>query len=202
VVLPAKTHIRIIVTSADVPHSWAVPSSGVKCDAVPGRLSPGVGETVAYPFLIASPSESTSSTGSGNWRQFLNSSPSSSATGSGLGRGEGTSNPPTPNWALPDNTDPGFLALDLVSRKCSEAQLEIVAGATGILGEDNFRGGDIERAVDMALFEDWEVPSERRLAHFNRLRGSLKEGSPLLRRIMRVLRDLGHENVPDPDEYP
>ncbi|RWR85024.1 cytochrome oxidase subunit 2 mitochondrion [Cinnamomum micranthum f. kanehirae] len=27
----------MIVTPADVPHSWAVPSSGVKCDAVPGR---------------------------------------------------------------------------------------------------------------------------------------------------------------------
>jgi len=39
VVLPAKTHIRIIVTSADVLHSWAVPSLGVKCDAVPGRLN-------------------------------------------------------------------------------------------------------------------------------------------------------------------
>ena len=39
VVVPAKTHIRIIVTSADVLHSWAVPSLGVKCDAVPGRLN-------------------------------------------------------------------------------------------------------------------------------------------------------------------
>ncbi|XP_061368139.1 cytochrome c oxidase subunit 2 [Gastrolobium bilobum] len=39
VVVPAKTHIRIIVTPADVPHSWAVPSLGVKCDAVPGRLN-------------------------------------------------------------------------------------------------------------------------------------------------------------------
>jgi cytochrome c oxidase subunit 2 len=39
VVVPAKTHIRIIITSADVLHSWAVPSSGVKCDAVPGRLN-------------------------------------------------------------------------------------------------------------------------------------------------------------------
>ena len=39
VVLPAKSHIRFIVTSADVPHSWAVPSLGVKCDAVPGRLN-------------------------------------------------------------------------------------------------------------------------------------------------------------------
>jgi cytochrome c oxidase subunit 2 len=39
VVVPAKTHLRLIVTSADVPHSWAVPSLGVKCDAVPGRLN-------------------------------------------------------------------------------------------------------------------------------------------------------------------
>ncbi|THU43456.1 hypothetical protein C4D60_Mb00t13000 [Musa balbisiana] len=37
VVVPAKTNLRMIVTPADVPHSWAVPSSGVKCDAVPGR---------------------------------------------------------------------------------------------------------------------------------------------------------------------
>ncbi|PHT28053.1 cytochrome c oxidase subunit 2 [Capsicum baccatum] len=39
VVLPAKSHIRFIVTSADVPHSWIVPSLGVKCDVVPGRLN-------------------------------------------------------------------------------------------------------------------------------------------------------------------
>nr|AEO21069.1 cytochrome c oxidase subunit 2 [Silene conica] len=39
VVVPAKSHIRILVTSADVLHSWAVPSLGVKCDAVPGRLN-------------------------------------------------------------------------------------------------------------------------------------------------------------------
>ncbi|CAN6447689.1 unnamed protein product [Victoria cruziana] len=29
----------MIVTPADVPHSRAVPSSGVKCDVVPGRLN-------------------------------------------------------------------------------------------------------------------------------------------------------------------
>ncbi|KAG5599645.1 hypothetical protein H5410_031015 [Solanum commersonii] len=39
VVLPAKSHIRFIVTSADVPHSWVVPSLGVKCDVVSGRLN-------------------------------------------------------------------------------------------------------------------------------------------------------------------
>jgi heme/copper-type cytochrome/quinol oxidase subunit 2 len=38
-VLPTNTHIRIIVTAADVLHSWAVPSLGVKIDAIPGRLN-------------------------------------------------------------------------------------------------------------------------------------------------------------------
>jgi len=39
VVLPIQTHIRIIITAADVLHSWAVPALGIKCDAVPGRLN-------------------------------------------------------------------------------------------------------------------------------------------------------------------
>lgn len=39
IVIPINTHIRIIVSSTDVLHSWAVPSLGVKCDAVPGRLN-------------------------------------------------------------------------------------------------------------------------------------------------------------------
>jgi cytochrome c oxidase subunit 2 len=39
VVLPINTHIRVLVTSADVLHSWAVPSFGIKVDAIPGRLS-------------------------------------------------------------------------------------------------------------------------------------------------------------------
>lgn len=39
VVIPVNTHVRVLVTSADVLHSWAVPSLGVKCDAVPGRLN-------------------------------------------------------------------------------------------------------------------------------------------------------------------
>ena len=38
-VIPIQTHIRIIVSAADVLHSWAVPSLGIKCDAVPGRLN-------------------------------------------------------------------------------------------------------------------------------------------------------------------
>lgn len=39
VILPVNTHLRFIITSADVLHSWAVPSLGIKCDAVPGRLN-------------------------------------------------------------------------------------------------------------------------------------------------------------------
>ena len=39
VVLPVDTTVRIQVTAADVIHSWAVPSLGVKIDAVPGRLN-------------------------------------------------------------------------------------------------------------------------------------------------------------------
>jgi cytochrome c oxidase subunit 2 len=38
-VLPVDTHIRLIITAADVLHSWAVPSFGVKMDATPGRLN-------------------------------------------------------------------------------------------------------------------------------------------------------------------
>lgn len=39
VVVPTHTHVRVLVTSTDVLHSWAVPSLGVKVDAVPGRLN-------------------------------------------------------------------------------------------------------------------------------------------------------------------
>jgi cytochrome c oxidase subunit 2 len=39
--LPTETHIRLIVTAADVLHSWSVPSFGIKIDACPGRLSQG-----------------------------------------------------------------------------------------------------------------------------------------------------------------
>ena len=41
VILPINTHIRLLVTAADVLHSWAVPSFGIKIDACPGRLSQG-----------------------------------------------------------------------------------------------------------------------------------------------------------------
>nr|AAN15002.1 cytochrome oxidase subunit II [Liriomyza sativae]AAN15005.1 cytochrome oxidase subunit II [Liriomyza sativae] len=39
VVLPMNTQIRILVTAADVLHSWTVPALGVKIDGTPGRLN-------------------------------------------------------------------------------------------------------------------------------------------------------------------
>lgn len=39
VVLPINTHIRLLITAADVLHSWAIPSFGIKVDACPGRLT-------------------------------------------------------------------------------------------------------------------------------------------------------------------
>lgn len=37
--LPVETNVRLLITSADVLHSWAVPALGVKLDACPGRLN-------------------------------------------------------------------------------------------------------------------------------------------------------------------
>ncbi len=39
VVVPVQEHIRALITSSDVLHSWALPSLGVKIDAIPGRLN-------------------------------------------------------------------------------------------------------------------------------------------------------------------
>jgi len=39
VILPTETHLRLLVTAADVLHSWTVPSFGLKIDACPGRLN-------------------------------------------------------------------------------------------------------------------------------------------------------------------
>nr|YP_010249649.1 cytochrome c oxidase subunit II [Nothochrysa sinica]QTT60777.1 cytochrome c oxidase subunit II [Nothochrysa sinica] len=38
-ILPMNTQIRILVTAADVLHSWTIPALGVKIDATPGRLN-------------------------------------------------------------------------------------------------------------------------------------------------------------------
>ena len=39
VILPTNTHIRVLVTSADVLHCWAIPSLALKLDGCPGRLN-------------------------------------------------------------------------------------------------------------------------------------------------------------------
>nr|YP_009342995.1 cytochrome c oxidase subunit 2 [Austropotamobius torrentium]APS87209.1 cytochrome c oxidase subunit 2 [Austropotamobius torrentium] len=39
VVLPVDSQVRMLISAADVIHSWTVPSLGMKADAVPGRLN-------------------------------------------------------------------------------------------------------------------------------------------------------------------
>jgi len=41
VIIPSNTPIKFLVTSQDVIHSFAVPSLGIKVDAIPGRLNQG-----------------------------------------------------------------------------------------------------------------------------------------------------------------
>tara|TARA_B100000965_G_scaffold65473_1_gene51242 strand:- start:4291 stop:5154 length:864 start_codon:yes stop_codon:yes gene_type:complete len=38
-VIPANKNVQILISAGDVLHSWAVPSMGIKTDAVPGRLN-------------------------------------------------------------------------------------------------------------------------------------------------------------------
>jgi cytochrome c oxidase subunit 2 len=49
-VLPVNFPIHVYVTSVDVIHSWAVPSLGIKIDAVPGRIN-------SVSFIISRPGE-------------------------------------------------------------------------------------------------------------------------------------------------
>nr|ASU92909.1 cytochrome c oxidase subunit II [Proechimys guyannensis]ASU92922.1 cytochrome c oxidase subunit II [Proechimys guyannensis] len=39
VVLPMEVPVRMLISSEDVLHSWAIPSLGLKTDAIPGRLN-------------------------------------------------------------------------------------------------------------------------------------------------------------------
>lgn len=41
IVLPVDTHVRFVVTGADVIHDFAVPALGLKLDACPGRINQG-----------------------------------------------------------------------------------------------------------------------------------------------------------------
>nr|YP_026042.1 cytochrome c oxidase subunit II [Xibalbanus tulumensis]AAS00883.1 cytochrome c oxidase subunit 2 [Xibalbanus tulumensis] len=37
--IPMNTQTRVLITSADVIHSWTIPSMAIKTDAIPGRLN-------------------------------------------------------------------------------------------------------------------------------------------------------------------
>lgn len=39
IILPIKLHIRLVISSFDVLHSFAIPSMGIKTDAIPGRMN-------------------------------------------------------------------------------------------------------------------------------------------------------------------
>nr|YP_010371597.1 cytochrome c oxidase subunit II [Halidaya aurea]UOW81225.1 cytochrome c oxidase subunit II [Halidaya aurea] len=39
IIIPMNSQVRILVTAADVIHSWTVPALGVKVDGTPGRLN-------------------------------------------------------------------------------------------------------------------------------------------------------------------
>lgn len=51
IVIPIQLEIRILITAADVIHSWTVPALGVKVDAVPGRLNQ-IGFTTTQPGVF------------------------------------------------------------------------------------------------------------------------------------------------------
>nr|AEW43224.1 cytochrome oxidase subunit II [Postandrilus bertae]AEW43225.1 cytochrome oxidase subunit II [Postandrilus bertae]AEW43226.1 cytochrome oxidase subunit II [Postandrilus bertae]AEW43227.1 cytochrome oxidase subunit II [Postandrilus bertae]AEW43228.1 cytochrome oxidase subunit II [Postandrilus bertae] len=50
-VVPMNLEIRMLITAADVIHSWTVPALGVKVDAVPGRLNQ-IGFTTSQPGIF------------------------------------------------------------------------------------------------------------------------------------------------------
>nr|AEW43192.1 cytochrome oxidase subunit II [Postandrilus lavellei]AEW43205.1 cytochrome oxidase subunit II [Postandrilus medoakus]AEW43223.1 cytochrome oxidase subunit II [Postandrilus sp. MPL-2011]AEW43196.1 cytochrome oxidase subunit II [Postandrilus lavellei]AEW43197.1 cytochrome oxidase subunit II [Postandrilus lavellei] len=50
-VVPMKLEIRMLITAADVIHSWTIPALGVKVDAVPGRLNQ-IGFTTMQPGIF------------------------------------------------------------------------------------------------------------------------------------------------------
>ena len=39
IVVPIQIEVRLLITAADVIHSWAIPTIGIKLDAIPGRLN-------------------------------------------------------------------------------------------------------------------------------------------------------------------
>ena len=39
VIVPVNAKVKVLLTSYDVIHSWAVPALGIKTDAIPGRVN-------------------------------------------------------------------------------------------------------------------------------------------------------------------
>nr|AYQ19028.1 cytochrome c oxidase subunit 2 [Amarygmini sp. ACP-2013] len=56
-VIPFLSQIRLIVSAADVIHSWTIPSLGVKIDATPGRLNQASFTTARSTLLYGQCSE-------------------------------------------------------------------------------------------------------------------------------------------------
>jgi cytochrome c oxidase subunit 2 len=50
-VLPVDTSVRLLITASDVIHSFAVPSLGIKLDAIPGRLN-SIGVIISRPGVF------------------------------------------------------------------------------------------------------------------------------------------------------
>nr|UGS80505.1 cytochrome c oxidase subunit II [Polypsocus corruptus] len=50
-IIPTNTQMRILITAADVLHSWALPALGVKVDANPGRINQ-TSFMIKYPGLF------------------------------------------------------------------------------------------------------------------------------------------------------
>nr|QUJ10059.1 cytochrome c oxidase subunit II [Tubifex tubifex] len=50
-VIPMQLEIRLLVTAADVIHSWTIPALGMKLDGIPGRLNQ-LGFTVSRPGVF------------------------------------------------------------------------------------------------------------------------------------------------------
>ncbi|MBS1584582.1 MAG: hypothetical protein JSS82_03475 [Bacteroidetes bacterium] len=50
-ILPYGANIRLSITADDVIHSWAVPSFGIKIDAIPGRINQTTLE-ILYPGIF------------------------------------------------------------------------------------------------------------------------------------------------------
>lgn len=42
ILLPIYIPIRVLITGSDVMHAWAIPSLGIKIDAIPGRINHGL----------------------------------------------------------------------------------------------------------------------------------------------------------------